>query len=68
MTILIQTRPFRNRELYYGNQVSTKLALPINDTYALLVLIPALLHHIYREEQGHQKSGVMLADFTPANM
>ncbi|WP_324044715.1 translesion error-prone DNA polymerase V subunit UmuC [Aeromonas caviae] len=68
VTLFIRTSPFSDREPYYGNQVSTKLAMPTNDTRALLALIPQLLPHIWRDEQRYQKGGVMLADFTPADM
>ncbi len=68
VTLFIRTCPFSDREPYYGNQVSTKLAMPTNDTRALLALIPQLLPHIWRDEQRYQKGGVMLADFTPADM
>lgn len=68
VTLFIRTSPFSDREPYYGNQVSTKLALPTHDTRALLALIPELLPHIWRDEQRYQKGGVMLADFTPQGM
>ena len=42
--------------------------MPTHDTRALLALIPELLPRIWRDEQRYQKGGVMLADFTPANM
>ncbi|GJA66014.1 hypothetical protein KAM351_46250 [Aeromonas caviae] len=35
-TLFIRTSPFNDKEPYYGNQVSTKLAVPTNDTRALL--------------------------------
>lgn len=68
VTLFIRTSPFSDREPYYGNQVSTKLAMPTNDTRVLLALIPQLLPHIWRDEQRYQKGGIMLADFTPADM
>ncbi|MCX9133909.1 DUF4113 domain-containing protein [Aeromonas veronii] len=68
VTLFIRTSPFSDREPYYGNQVSTKLAMPTHDTRALLALIPELLPRIWRDEQRYQKGGVMLADFTPTNM
>ena len=66
--MFILTISFSDREPYYGNQVSTKLATPTHDTRALLALIPKLLPRIWRDEQRYQKGGVMLADFTPTNM
>lgn len=68
VTLFIRTSPFSDKAPYYGNQVSTKLAMPTNDTRALLALIPQLLPRIWRDEQRYQKGGVMLADFTPAHM
>ncbi|MGL5841823.1 MAG: translesion error-prone DNA polymerase V subunit UmuC [Aeromonas hydrophila] len=68
VTLFIRTSPFSDKTPYYGNQVSTKLAMPTNDTRALLALIPQLLPRIWRDEQRYQKGGVMLADFTPAHM
>ncbi len=68
VTLFIRTSPFSDKAPYYGNQVSTKLALPTNDTRALLALIPELLPRIWRDEQRYQKGGVMLADFTPMGM
>ncbi|MFB2927577.1 hypothetical protein [Aeromonas hydrophila] len=43
VTLFIRTSPFSDKAPYYGNQVSTKLAMPTNDTRALLALIPQLL-------------------------
>ncbi|MCE9967720.1 translesion error-prone DNA polymerase V subunit UmuC [Aeromonas salmonicida] len=68
VTLFIRTSPFSDKAPYYGNQISTKLDMPTNDTRALLALIPQLLPHIWRDEQLYQKGGVMLADFTPIGM
>ncbi|KFN19079.1 translesion error-prone DNA polymerase V subunit UmuC [Aeromonas bestiarum] len=68
VTLFIRTSPFSDKAPYYGNQVSTKLDMPTNDTRALLALIPQLLPHIWRDEQLYQKGGVMLADFTPTGI
>ncbi|MGN5160373.1 translesion error-prone DNA polymerase V subunit UmuC [Aeromonas dhakensis] len=68
VTLFIRTSPFSDKAPYYGNQVSTRLAMPTHDTRALLAQIPALLHRIWRDEQRYQKGGVMLADFTPMGM
>ncbi|ASI21310.1 DUF4113 domain-containing protein (plasmid) [Aeromonas media] len=68
VTIFIRTSPFSDREPYYGNQVSTKLALPTHDTRDLLALIHELLPRIWQDDKRYQKGGVMLADFTPANV
>ncbi|WP_265437578.1 translesion error-prone DNA polymerase V subunit UmuC [Aeromonas media] len=68
VTLFIRTSPFSDKAPYYGNQVSTKLAMPTNDTRALLALIPQLLPRIWRDEQRYQKGGIMLAEFTPAHM
>ncbi|ABK37382.1 translesion error-prone DNA polymerase V subunit UmuC [Aeromonas hydrophila] len=68
VTLFIRTSPFSDKAPYYGNQVSTKLAMPTNDTRALLALIPQLLPRIWRDEQRYQKGGVMLADFTPSGI
>ncbi|MFM4938163.1 translesion error-prone DNA polymerase V subunit UmuC [Aeromonas enteropelogenes] len=68
VTLFIRTSPFSDREPYYGNQVSTKLAIPTYDTRALLALIPPLLSRIWVDDQRYQKAGVILADFSPANL
>ncbi|WP_421221801.1 translesion error-prone DNA polymerase V subunit UmuC [Aeromonas enteropelogenes] len=68
VTLFIRTSPFSDREPYYGNQVSTKLAIPTHDTRALLALIPPLLSRIWVDDQRYQKAGVILADFSPANL
>ena len=65
VTLFIRTSPFSDKAPYYGNQVSTSLAMPTHDTRALLAQIPALLPRIWRDEQRYQKGGVILADFTP---
>ncbi|MGU5694964.1 translesion error-prone DNA polymerase V subunit UmuC [Aeromonas veronii] len=65
VTLFVRTSPFNDKEPYYGNQVSTKLAMPTNDTRALLGLITPLLSRIWRDGHRYQKGGVMLADFTP---
>jgi hypothetical protein len=56
--------PFTDNEPYYGNQISTWVAIPTNDTRALLALIGPLLSNIWRDGHHYQKGGVMLADFT----
>ncbi|MEN9531955.1 MAG: hypothetical protein RIQ83_1179 [Pseudomonadota bacterium] len=68
VTLFIRTSPFSNRAPYYGEQLSTKLTLPTNDTRALLALISPLLSHIWRDGHRYQKGGVMLADFSPIGM
>lgn len=68
VTLFIRTSPFSDREPYYGNQVSTKLAIPTHDTRALLALIPPFLSRIWVDDQRYQKAGVILADFSPANL
>ncbi|MFM5335783.1 translesion error-prone DNA polymerase V subunit UmuC [Aeromonas enteropelogenes] len=68
VTLFIRTSPFSDREPYYGNQVSTKLAIPTHDTRALLALIPPLLSRVWVDDQRYQKAGVILADFSPANL
>lgn len=64
VTLFIRTSPFNDKEPYYGNQVSTKLAMPTNDTRAQLGLITPLLAQIWRDGHRYQKGCVMLADFT----
>lgn len=49
VTLFIRTSPFNNKEPYYGNQVSTKLAILTNDTKALLTLIGPHLSSIWRD-------------------
>ncbi|SIP88239.1 translesion error-prone DNA polymerase V subunit UmuC [Aeromonas hydrophila] len=68
VTLFIRTSPFSDKAPYYGNQVSTRLAMPTHDTRVLLAQIPALLPRIWRDEQRYQKGGVMLTDFTPMGM
>ncbi|MBL0487715.1 translesion error-prone DNA polymerase V subunit UmuC [Aeromonas veronii] len=65
VTLFIRTSPFNDKEPYYGNQISTRLAIPTNDTRALLSLIGTLLSNVWRDGHRYQKGGVMLADFTP---
>ncbi|WP_368859011.1 DUF4113 domain-containing protein [Aeromonas hydrophila] len=68
MQLSDRTSPFSDKVPYYGNQVSTKLAMPTNDTRTLLALLPQLLPCIWRDDQRYQKGGVMLADFPPTHM
>ncbi|HEH9405120.1 translesion error-prone DNA polymerase V subunit UmuC [Aeromonas salmonicida] len=68
VTLFIRTSPFSDQAPYYGEQISTKLTQPTNDTRALLALIAPLLSHIWRDGHRYQKGGVMLADFTPIGM
>ncbi|WP_421254701.1 translesion error-prone DNA polymerase V subunit UmuC [Aeromonas sp. 600282] len=68
VTLFIRTSPFNDKEPYYGNQISTRIATPTNDTRALLALIGPLLSNIWREDVRYMKGGVMLADVTPASM
>lgn len=52
VTLFIRTSPFNDKEPYYGNQISTRVAIPTNDTWALLALIGPLLSNIWRD--GHR--------------
>ncbi|MDY7800772.1 DinB/UmuC family translesion DNA polymerase, partial [Aeromonas caviae] len=65
VALFVRTSPFNDKEPYYGNHVSTKLAVPTNDTRELLGVIHSLLSRIWRDGHRYQKGGVMLADFTP---
>lgn len=65
ITLFIRNSPFNDKEPYYGNQISPRVAIPTYDTRALLALIGPLLSNIWREGHCYQKGGVMLADFTP---
>ena len=52
VTLFIRTSPFSDREPYYGNQVSTKLAMPTNDAGTAGPLIPNYSpSRIWRDEQ-----------------
>ncbi len=64
VTLLIRTSSFNDKEPYYGNQFSTKLAITTNDTKALLALIGPLLFNVWRNGHRLQKGGIILADFT----
>lgn len=68
VTVFIRTSPFNKNRSCYSNQVSTTLTVPTQDTRALLATINDLLPRIWREQQPFQKGGVMLADFSPANL
>ena len=65
VTLFIRTSPFNDKEPYYDNQISTRVAIPTNDTRVLLALIGPLLSSIWRDGHRYLKGGVMLADFTP---
>ncbi|WP_305121617.1 translesion error-prone DNA polymerase V subunit UmuC [Aeromonas sp. SG16] len=66
VTLFVRTSPFNENEPYYGKHISTRVAIPTNDTRALLALIPPLLSQVWRDGYRYQKAGVMLADFTPS--
>ncbi|KAE9635989.1 translesion error-prone DNA polymerase V subunit UmuC [Aeromonas veronii] len=66
VTLFVRTSPFNEKEPYYGKHISTRVAIPTNDTRALLALIPPLLSQVWRDGYRYQKAGVMLADFTPS--
>jgi len=68
VTLFIRSSPFSERETYYSNQISTRLQTPTSDTRGLLALVEPLLRRIWRDDVRYMKGGVMLADFTPANM
>lgn len=68
VTLFIRSSPFSERETYYSNQISTKLQTPTSDTRDLLALVEPLLRRIWRDDVRYMKGGVMLADFTPADM
>ncbi|QLH69121.1 translesion error-prone DNA polymerase V subunit UmuC [Aeromonas veronii] len=68
ITLFVRTSPFNEKEPYYGKHISTRVAIPTNDTRALLALIPPLLSQVWRDGYRYQKAGVMLADFTPSGI
>ncbi|MGS3141503.1 translesion error-prone DNA polymerase V subunit UmuC [Aeromonas sanarellii] len=68
VTLFIRSSPFSERETYYSNQISTKLQTPTSDTRDLLALLEPLLRRIWRDDVRYMKGGIMLADFTPADM
>ena len=65
VSVFIRTSPFNGNEPYYGDQATTKLAVPTNDTRILLHQIAHLLDMIWRDGYRYQKGGVMLGQFTP---
>ena len=68
VTLFIRSSPFAERETYYSNQIATRLPMRTADTRDLLAQIEPLLRRIWRDDVRYMKGGVMLADFTPADM
>ncbi|EIH8433914.1 DUF4113 domain-containing protein [Escherichia coli] len=57
-------RRFRRRTPYYGNQATTRLATPTQDSRDIIQAARRALERIFIAGHRYHRSGVMLGDFT----
>jgi len=63
VSVSLSTCPHADNEIYYGNQSSTKLLIPSNDTRDIIRAAIESLDRIWVDGYRYMKAGVMLADF-----
>ncbi|PIJ50954.1 DNA polymerase V subunit UmuC [Erwinia sp. OLTSP20] len=63
VSVFLRTSPHARQEQYYGNQASTKLMTPTNDTRDIIRAATQALDRIWINGHRYIKAGVMLADF-----
>jgi Nucleotidyltransferase/DNA polymerase involved in DNA repair len=63
ISVFLRTSPHADNEVYYGNQASTILMTPSNDTRDIIRAATTALDRIWLEGYRYMKAGVMLADF-----
>ncbi|EJL85167.1 translesion error-prone DNA polymerase V subunit UmuC [Pantoea sp. GM01] len=63
ISVFLRTSPHADNEIYYGNQASTRLLAPTNDTRDIVQAATEALDRIWVDERRYMKAGVMLADF-----
>ncbi|MCK8356895.1 DNA polymerase V subunit UmuC, partial [Erwinia amylovora] len=63
ISVFVRTSPHADNEVYYGNQASTRLMTPSNDTRDIIRAATESLDRIWIDGHRDMKAGVMLADF-----
>ncbi len=63
ISVFVRTSPHADNEVYYGNQASTRLMTPSNDTRDIIRAATESLERIWIDGHRYMKAGVMLADF-----
>jgi len=65
VTIFIRTNPHSQADPYYSESACRQLAVPTQDTRALIRTVTALLSSIWRDGYRYMKAGIMLSDLYP---
>ncbi|MCG3098661.1 translesion error-prone DNA polymerase V subunit UmuC [Enterobacter cloacae] len=63
ISVFVRTSPHADNEIYYGNQASTILMTPTNDSRDIIRAATDALGRIWLDGYRYMKAGVMLADF-----
>ena len=63
ISVFLRTSPHAEGEVFYGNQASSTLLIPSNDTRDILRVATEALDRIWIEGHRYMKAGVMLGDF-----
>jgi DNA polymerase V len=63
VSAFVKTSPFALNERYYGNQASTKLITPTQDSRDIICAATKCLDAIWQDGHRYQKAGIMLGDF-----
>lgn len=63
ISVFIRTSPHAQDEVFYGNQSSSKLMIPSNDTRDIINVAIKALNRIWADGHRYMKAGVMLSDF-----
>ncbi|MFM7269904.1 MAG: Y-family DNA polymerase [Cyanobium sp.] len=67
LTVFVRSSPFDGTS-FYANSATIRLALPSNDTAALLAAASPLIDGLFRPHKPLRKAGVLLHDLTPVSL
>jgi len=63
IAVFVRTSPHADGEVFYGNQATSKLLTPSNDTRDIIRVAMDALERIWVDGHRYMKAGVMLGDF-----
>lgn len=64
ISVFVATSPFAAGETYYGNQATTRLATPTQDSRDIIQAARRALERVFIAGHRYHRCGVMLGDFT----
>jgi DNA polymerase V len=68
LMVFIQTSPFNEKEPFYQNGATRRVAPPARDSGELIAVAQSALESIWKDGYRYMKAGVMLLDLTPEDV